>query len=174
MVAGPSIAPHMEILISGPRPRTYLPSGIDRLWPRKLFFSSLLQNSDLHGPPKRPPWDILHTINREQGFHPARESGEKPCSALDYHSPLEGESARQGRMPAVEPVGGQRGVARVHSPQSSRLGGRLPVPMSLPGREEGDGRILGTPASAPHRISLRQSARLLRLPLKGGVILEFF
>ena len=30
----------------------------------------------------------------------------------------------------------------------------------------------GGPASAPHRISLRLSARLLRLPLKGGVILS--
>ena len=32
-------------------------------------------------------------------------------------------------------------------------------------------RSLGGPAS-PHRISLRLSARLLRLPLKGGVILR--
>ena len=30
----------------------------------------------------------------------------------------------------------------------------------------------GGPASTPHRISLRLAARLLRLPLKGGVIRE--
>ncbi len=53
---------------------------------------------------------ILHIINREPGFHHARESGKESGSALECHSPLEGESARQGRMPAVEPVGGQRGA----------------------------------------------------------------
>ena len=42
---------------------------------------------------------ILHTINREHGFHPALESGEKLGSALECHSPLAGESARQGRSP---------------------------------------------------------------------------
>ena len=99
---------------------------------------------------------ILHTLNREHPCPHARESGDAPGSALRNHSPLEGESARQGRMPAVEPVGGI-----------------LPVPMSLPGREEGDGRILGNAALAPHRIGLRHSARPLRLPLKGGVMLEF-
>ena len=36
--------------------------------------------------------------------------GKEPCAGLKNHSPLEGESARLGRMPAVEPVGGQRGV----------------------------------------------------------------
>ena len=35
---------------------------------------------------------ILHTINREHGFHPAQESGKKPYAGLKYHSPLEGES----------------------------------------------------------------------------------
>ena len=51
-------------------------------------------------------------------------------------------------MPAVEPVGGQRGVAREHSPPSSR-GGRLPVQVPLPGREEGEGRILGNAGVTP-------------------------
>ncbi len=32
---------------------------------------------------------------------------------------------------------------------------------------------MGQVVVTPHRISLRHSARLLRLPLKGGVILEF-
>ena len=35
-----------------------------------------------------------------------------------------------------------------------------------------EGRGLAWPASTPHRISLRLAARLLRLPLKGGVILR--
>ena len=48
---------------------------------------------------------ILFTTNRNHGLHPAQESGKAPRSALDNHSPLEGESARPGRMPAVEPVG---------------------------------------------------------------------
>ena len=40
------------------------------------------------------PVGILHTLNREHGLHHARESGKAPATALKYHSPLEGESAR--------------------------------------------------------------------------------
>ena len=59
-----------------------------------------------------------------------------------HHSPLEGESARPRRQPAGEPVGGEKRVERRES-----FG------------EE-----------APHRLSRRLTARLLRLPLKGGVM----
>ncbi len=40
---------------------------------------------------------FIHTINRKQGLHLAEESGKKPFAGLKNHSPLEGESARQGR-----------------------------------------------------------------------------
>ena len=40
------------------------------------------------------------------------------------------------------------------------------------GGRRGRGPQIGGPASTPHRISLRLPARLLRLPLKGGVIPE--
>ena len=43
--------------------------------------------------------DALFPINRKHGFHPAQESGKKPCAGLKNHSALEGESARQGRSP---------------------------------------------------------------------------
>ena len=42
---------------------------------------------------------ILHTIDREHRLHHARESGKTPRAGLKNHSPLEGESARQGRSP---------------------------------------------------------------------------
>ena len=50
--------------------------------------------------------DVVYTLDREHGLHPAKESSKKPCAGLEDHSPLEGESARLGR-----------------SPQSSRWGG---------------------------------------------------
>ncbi len=60
--------------------------------------------------------NILFTINREQGLHLATLSGKEPCAGLKNHSPLEGESARQGR-----------------SPQSSRRGADAPSPRDLQG-----------------------------------------
>ena len=60
------------------------------------------------------------------------------------HSPLEGESARQG-----------------HSQQPSRWGDA-----------ERAKRVRVTGSPSPHRISLRLTARLLRLPLKGGVMTD--
>ena len=49
--------------------------------------------------------NILDTINRKQGLHPAKQWGKEPCAGLKNHSPLEGESATRAE-PAVEPVGG--------------------------------------------------------------------
>ena len=49
---------------------------------------------------------IIHTINREHGLHPAKESSKESYASLKNHSPLEGESAK----PAVEPEGGKRGA----------------------------------------------------------------
>ena len=43
--------------------------------------------------------DIIYTLDREHGLHPAQESGKEPCAGLKNHSPLEGESARPGRSP---------------------------------------------------------------------------
>ena len=43
--------------------------------------------------------DVVYTLDREHGLHPAKESGKKPCAGLEDHSPLEGESARPGRSP---------------------------------------------------------------------------
>ena len=53
--------------------------------------------------------DVVYTLDREHGLHPAKQSGKKPCAGLKNHSPLEGESARPGR-----------------SPQSSRWGANTP------------------------------------------------
>ena len=39
---------------------------------------------------------FIHTKNREHGLHHAGESGKTPYASLEYHSPLEGESADQG------------------------------------------------------------------------------
>ena len=50
---------------------------------------------------------FIHTINRKQGLHLAEESGKKPFAGLKNHSPLEGESARQGRSPASSRWGGR-------------------------------------------------------------------
>ena len=42
---------------------------------------------------------FIHTKNREHGLHHAGESGKTPYASLEYHSPLEGESARPGPIP---------------------------------------------------------------------------
>ena len=76
-------------------------------------------------------------------------------------------------MPAVDPVGSQRGRPESAPPAVEPVEGVLPAPISLPGREVEDGRLPENSGVAPHRISLRHSDRLLRLPLKGGVILGF-
>ena len=61
------------------------------------------------------PYSWLEVAERQRDV----AGRQPPCRPIQqgavckYHSPLEGESARQGRMPAVEPVGGTRGVAGV-------------------------------------------------------------
>ena len=49
---------------------------------------------------------ILYTLDRKHGLHPAQESGKEPGSALK-HSPLEGESVRQGLRPQSNRWGGR-------------------------------------------------------------------
>ena len=96
--------------------------------------------------------------------------------ALQYHSPLEGESAR-GRSPQSSRRGANAASRRAG-------GGQTPRPVSQY-QQYGKQRqspwwisfvdfFFGRrgPASTPHRISLRLAARLLRLPLKGGVIIN--
>ena len=39
---------------------------------------------------------VNHTVNREHGLHPAKESGKEPCADLKYHSPLRGSRRDQG------------------------------------------------------------------------------
>ena len=56
---------------------------------------------------------IVHTLDREHGLHHAQQSGKKSCASLKNHSPLEGESARQGRSPQSSRRGGKRGVPGV-------------------------------------------------------------
>ncbi len=73
--------------------------------------------------------DVVYTLDREHGLHPAKESGKKPCAGLEDHSPLEGESAR-GAEPAVEPVGGKRGATRVNISGTGR--DALPAPVWRP------------------------------------------
>ncbi len=45
------------------------------------------------------PGNVVHTLDREHGLHPAQETGKEPHASLKNHSPLEGESERQGRSP---------------------------------------------------------------------------
>ncbi len=47
----------------------------------------------------KKPGSGLKTENRKHGLHHAQESGKAPHASLKYHSPLEGESERQGRSP---------------------------------------------------------------------------
>ena len=78
--------------------------------------------------------DVVYTLDREHGLHPAKESGKKPCAGLEDHSPLEGESAR-GR-----------------SPQSSRWGANAASRKCLPAacqRRVGRAPQPGRPASTP-------------------------
>ncbi len=43
------------------------------------------------------------------------ERGRKPGEGIDYHSPLGGESARQGRQPEGAPVGGVSATIHINS-----------------------------------------------------------
>ena len=50
-----------------------------------------------------------HTLDREHGLHPAKESGKKPCAGLKNHSPLGGSRRDQGEARS-RAGGGGRGV----------------------------------------------------------------
>ena len=50
--------------------------------------------------------DVVYTLDREHGLHPAKESGKKPCAGLEDHSPLEGESQKPSRQAKADAVGG--------------------------------------------------------------------
>ena len=76
------------------------------------------------------------------------------------HSPLEGESARPGRSPQSSRWGGNE--TRLHPTNTGKS--RAPTPVWMCWRW-GTRRWLAPTASA-----VRLAARLLRLPLKGGVI----
>ena len=75
---------------------------------------------------------ILYTLNRKQGLHPAQESGKKSRAGLENHSPLEGESVRQGLCP-----------------QSNRWGGRNRRDRQM--GESARGRAGGGPTRRPAR-----------------------
>ena len=128
---------------------------------------------------RAPGW-ASSTLDRKHGLHPAQESGKAPPASLKYHSPLEGESARQGRSPRSSRRGADS-ASRGSSTRGRAGGGptRRPVRaaqqhsqshQARPSSSNGTHCPKAAPASVPHRISLRHSARLLRLPLKGGVI----
>ena len=53
---------------------------------------------------------------------------ESILTALDHHSPLEGESVRQGRQPAAEPVGGGESVGHPPPHQPSPHGSASATP----------------------------------------------
>ena len=95
--------------------------------------------------------NILYTINRKQGLHPAKQWGKEPCAGLKITPPWRGSRRDQGEA---------RG----------RAGGGAPPPRLVIYRE--NEKNIGSPAwrpgATPHRISLRLSARLLRLPLLGA------
>ena len=138
--------------------------------PRDL---SPLQNSDL-------PGGILHTINREHGFHPARESGKEALCRPQVSLPPWRGSRREGearlragggptRRPAGETpqrIGGAGAVPPTASAFAFNLAGACP-------RRRHKISPVARLVRPPHRIGLRHSARPLRLPLKGGVILAF-
>jgi len=50
---------------------------------------------------------ILYTLDRKHDLHPAQEWGKKPDAGLENHSPLEGESERQGLRPQSNRWGGR-------------------------------------------------------------------
>ncbi len=81
---------------------------------------------------------IVHTLNREHGLHRARESGKAPYASLKYHSPLEGESARQGRSPPSS----RRGANAAFRKCERALGRwcRAPARGSRPHKTRHDGR----------------------------------
>ncbi len=92
--------------------------------------------------------DVVHTLDREHGLRRAKESGKEHCAGLKNHSPLEGESARQGR-----------------SPQSSRRGG-TPRPVSDDQRHylgRGGGYWLAPPPHQPSPAGLASAT-----PPRGG------
>ena len=47
--------------------------------------------------------NILDTINRKQGLHPAKQWGKEPCAGLKITPPWRGKSARPGRSPRSSP-----------------------------------------------------------------------
>ena len=55
--------------------------------------------------------NVLYKLDREHGLHPAQESSNTPHAGLSYHSPLEGESVRQGR--ARSRTGGGDGISKI-------------------------------------------------------------
>ena len=139
----------------------------------------------------------LHTIDREHGFHPALGSGKAQGSALEYHSPLEGESAR-GRSPSSSRRGANAASRKSRSASdwgrvnatpswatSSRRGcrGRPRSPataktfaLNLAGarpRRRTRSRLWLALCEPPTAEAFAIRLGLLRLPLKGGVILGF-
>ncbi len=69
---------------------------------------------------------MVHTLNREHGLHRAQEWGNRPFASLEYHSPLEGESERQGRSPQSIRRGANA-ASREGGPRSRAGGGLTPA-----------------------------------------------
>ncbi len=108
--------------------------------------------------------DVVYTLDREHGLHRAKRGGGYWLAPPPHHRRARSLVQASRSLP---PGGGVGEPGR--SPQSSRRGGtRRPVSDDQRHyRRQGGGCWLAPP---PHQPS--PAARLLRLPLEGGVILE--
>ena len=76
--------------------------------------------------------NILDTINRKQGLHPAKQWGKEPCAGLKITPPWRGKSARPGRSPRSSRWGSASPSLVIYRENEKisvpRLGGPAPPP----------------------------------------------
>ncbi len=108
--------------------------------------------------PTLPPPPPDPGVNHKHPLHHKPETGFTSCQAM-------GQGALCRPQDHSPPGGGSRqdrGEAR------GRAGGGAPPPRLVIYREKNIGSPAWRPGATPHRISLRLSARLLRLPFLGA------
>ena len=113
---------------------------------RDLTVETHLIDTQLESPPVRLSLAFLHRLRDEEKFESLQQLKAQISQRLTTRPPL---------LSSLQPVGPTGGAGRL-------IAG-LPLPLIF---------NLGTGSLPPHRISHRLAARLLRLPLKGGVIVE--
>ena len=116
--------------------------------------------------PASPPTVIPASFQRESSiFFPSATRSKQ------NHSPLEGESARQGRSPPGSRWGGPpRRRPRPHAKGRLSPTGAAGIPTTSRTKQESLNAVPMPTRSTPHRCRRRRAAWRHRLPLKGGVI----